>query len=171
MWKCENFLSSLAPLARIFIEVRSCFVGILSFIAPYHKRELHWLYMYIIIIQMCFHVFMFLRDFNRFFSLFFFFFPSTNSDPVSVCVVLYIIILIQILIRYNVKNLITACTRSLDFDLKNWKISLSWDTPLPDPPPARELRSLAFVTFPLGAPPMRWPTVRHWLTSLPGEWK
>ena len=31
---------------------------------------------------------------------------------------LYVIILIQILIRYNVKNLITACTRSLDFDLK-----------------------------------------------------
>ena len=29
-----------------------------------------------------------------------------------------VIILIQILIRYNVKNLITACTRSLDFDLK-----------------------------------------------------
>ena len=33
-------------------------------------------------------------------------------------VMLYVIILIQILIRYNVKNLITACIRSLDFDLK-----------------------------------------------------
>ena len=31
---------------------------------------------------------------------------------------LYVIILIQILIKYNVKNFITACTRSLDFDLK-----------------------------------------------------
>ena len=70
---------------------------------------------------MCFHVFMFLRDFNRFFSLFFLFifFYFFYSDPVSVCVVLYEIILIQILIRYNVKNLITACTRSFDFDLKN----------------------------------------------------
>ena len=29
---------------------------------------------------------------------------------------------------------------------------LEWH-PLPDPPPARSLRSLAFVTFPLGAPP------------------
>ena len=40
------------------------------------------------------------------------------ADPVSVCVVLYVIILIQILIRYNVQNLITAFTKSLDFDLK-----------------------------------------------------
>ena len=39
MWKCENFQSSLAPLARIFIEFYQCysFVGILSFIVPYHK--------------------------------------------------------------------------------------------------------------------------------------
>ena len=51
---------------------------------------------------------------------------------------LYVIILIQILIRYNVKNLITACTRSLDFHLKIEK------SPRP---------SLAFVTIPLGAPP------------------
>ena len=104
---------------------------------------------------------------NHFFFILFFF--ITNSDPVSVCVVLYVIILIQILIRYNVKYLITACTRSLDFDLKNWKISLSWeggDNPLPDPHPARELRSLAFVTFPLGAPPMRWPTVRHCMQDM-----
>ena len=50
---------------------------------------------------------------------FFTFFLITNyADPIPVCVVLYVIILIQILIRYNVKNLITACTRSLDFDLK-----------------------------------------------------
>ena len=37
--KCEIFLSSLAPLARIFIEFPQCycFVGILSFIVPYHK--------------------------------------------------------------------------------------------------------------------------------------
>ena len=68
---------------------------------------------------------------------------------------LYVIILIQILIRYNVKNLITACTRSLDFDLKIEKSPYPrrGDTPLPDPPPARSLRSLAFVTFPLGTPP------------------
>ena len=31
--------------------------------------------------------------------------------------------------------------------------TLGGDTPLPDPPPAPSLRSLAFVTFPLGAPP------------------
>ena len=84
---------------------------------------------------------------------------------------LYVIILIQILIRYNVKNLITACTRSLDFDLKNWKISLSWEGghSLPDPPPARELRSLGLgrsapshlSLFHSVPPPMRWPTVRH----------
>ena len=77
---------------------------------------------------------------------------------------LYVIILIQILIRYNVKNLISACTRSLDFDLKIENFPYPdgrGDTPLPDPPPARSLRSLAFVTFPLGALPLRWPTVRH----------
>ena len=68
---------------------------------------------------------------------------------------LYVIILIQILIRYNVKNLITSCTRSLDFDLKIEKSPYPGrgDTTLPDPPPARSLRSLAFVTFSLGAPP------------------
>ena len=64
---------------------------------------------------MCFDVFMYLRDFSRFFHLKK---KKNYADPVSVCVVLYVIILIQILIRYNVKNLITACTRSLDFDLK-----------------------------------------------------
>ena len=41
------------------------------------------------------------------------------SDPVSVCVLLYGIILIQILIKYNVKNLITACTRLHDSDPQN----------------------------------------------------
>ena len=50
---------------------------------------------------------------------YFFTFLGANSDPVSVCLVLYVIILIQILIRCNVQNLITACTRSLDFYLKN----------------------------------------------------
>ena len=65
---------------------------------------------------------------------------------------LYVIILIQILIRYIVKNLITACTRSLDFDLKIEKSHLPWEGGHP-PPPARSLRSLAFITFPLGAPP------------------
>ena len=65
------------------------------------------------------------------FSLFF------NSDPVSVCVVLYVIILIQIRIRYNVKNFITACTRLHDSDPQKWKISLPWegDTPLHTLPP------------------------------------
>ena len=41
------------------------------------------------------------------------------SDPVSVCVLLYGIILIQILIKYNVKNFITACTRLHDSDPQN----------------------------------------------------
>ena len=69
-----------------------------------------------ICIQMCFDVFMYLRDdFSRFLH---FLFLNKLCDPVSVYVMLYVIILIQILIRYNVKNLITACTRSLDFDLK-----------------------------------------------------
>ena len=64
-------------------------------------------------IYRCVDVFMYLRDFSRFFHL-----KKNYADPVSVYVMLYVIILIQILIRYNVKNLITACTRSLDFDLK-----------------------------------------------------
>ena len=82
---------------------------------------------------MCFDVFMYLRDFSRFFH--FFFLKTNYADPVSVCVVLYVIILIQILIRYNVKNLITACTKSLDFDLKIEKSPYPGrgDTPLPDP--------------------------------------
>ena len=70
------------------------------------------------------------------------------------CCAIYVIILIQILIRYNVKNLITACTRSLDFDLKIGKNLPTLGDPPPRPaPPARSLRSLAIVTFPLGAPP------------------
>ena len=89
---------------------------------------------------MCFDVFMYLRDFSRYFHLK----KKNYADPVSVCVVLYVIILIQILIRYNVKNLITACTRSLDFDLKIEK------SPYPERPgdtpsqtlPARSVASL-----------------------------
>ena len=115
-------------------------------------------------IQMCLDVFMYLRDFSRFFSLK----KQTKTnyaDPVSVYVMLYVIILIQIQIRYNVKNFITACTRSLDFDLKIEKSPYPGrgDTPLPQTlprsvaslPRARSLRSLAYLTFPLGAPPMR----------------
>ena len=69
-------------------------------------------------IQMCFDVFMYLRDFSRFFH-----FKKNKIMQILFRYVLcyiYVIILIQILIRYmyNVKNLITACTRSLDFDLK-----------------------------------------------------
>ena len=104
-----------------------------------------------ICIYTCVDVFMYLRDFSRFFSLK----KKNYADPVSVYVMLYVIILIQILIRYNVKNLITACTRSLYFDLKIEKSPYPGrgDTPLPDPTPDRSLRSLAFVTFPLSAPP------------------
>ena len=85
-----------------------------------------WLY------QICFHFFF-------------------SSDPVSVCVVLYVIILIQIRIRYNVKNFITACTRLHDSDPQKWKISLRHPPPTPSPrsvaslPRAWSLRSLAFV--------------------------
>ena len=65
---------------------------------------------------------------------------------------LYVIILIQILIRYNVKILITECTRSLDFDLKIEK------SPYPGTPPSQTLPPLGrfapshLSTFPLGAP-------------------
>ena len=48
-----------------------------------------------------------------------FYFILFNSDPVSVCVLLYGIILIQILNKYNVNNLITACTRLHDSDPPN----------------------------------------------------
>ena len=65
---------------------------------------------------------------------------------------LYVIILIQILIRY-VKNLITTCTRSLDFDLKIEKSHSP-----------RSVASLPRIChFSTRCPPMRWPTVRHWL--------
>ena len=67
-------------------------------------------------IQMCFHVFMFLRDFNIFFHFCLFY---KFRSCFGMCCAIYVIILIQILIRYNVKNLITACTRSLDFDPQN----------------------------------------------------
>ena len=81
---------------------------------------------------MCFDVFMYLRDFSRFFHLKKQ--QQNYADPVSVCIVIYVIILIQILIRYNVKNLITACTKSLDFDLP--------DPHPPPPPPPRSVASL-----------------------------
>ena len=54
-----------------------------------------------------------------------------------------VIILIQILIRYNVKNLITACTRSLDFDLKIEKSpypTLGFPLGAPPPPPPPPMR-------------------------------
>ena len=63
---------------------------------------------------------MYLRDFSRFFH--FFVFKQIMQILFRYMLCYNVIILIQILIRYNVKNLITACTRSLDFDL-------------PDPPP------------------------------------
>ena len=47
------------------------------------------------------------------------FFIFFYSDPVSVCVLLYGIILIQILIKDNGKNVITACTRLYDSDPQN----------------------------------------------------
>ena len=91
-----------------------------------------------------------------FFHFFLYKKKKTNyADPVSVCVLLYVIILIQVLIRYNVKNLITACTRSLDFDLKIEKSPYPGTPPSQTLPPlgrfARSHRSVAFVTFPLGA--------------------
>ena len=82
------------------------------------------------------------------FSLFY------NSDPVSVCVVLYVIILIQIRIRYNVRNFITACTRLHDSDPQSEKSPYRGrrhPPPTPSPrsvtslPRAWSLRSLAFV--------------------------
>ena len=89
----------------------------------------------------------------------FFFLKTKYADPVSVCVVLYVIILIQILIRYDVKNLIICMHQITRFWPQNWKISLP---SLPSPPLVRFAPwEGAFVTFPLPPPPMRWPTVRH----------
>ena len=51
------------------------------------------------------------------------------------CSVLYGVILIQILIKYNVKNLITAGTRLHDSDPKIEKSP--YLSPLPHTPPAR----------------------------------
>ena len=59
-----------------------------------------------------------LRDFSRFFTCFFFFFTTYMQILFRYMLCYNVIILIQILIRYNVKNLITACNRSLDFDHK-----------------------------------------------------
>ena len=68
-----------------------------------------------------------------------------NSDPVSVCVLLYGIILIQILIMLKISLL-----HAPDYMILTTKIEKSpyrgrADTPLPHPSPARSLRSLAFV--------------------------
>ena len=111
------------------------------------------------------------------FSLFF------NSDPVSVCVVLYVIILIQIRIRYNVKNFITACTRLHDSDPQKWKISLPWEGGHPPPPPSQpsprsvaslprawSLRSLAFWSEIRNhpPPPLLKTCLRPWLGVIIG---
>ena len=111
-----------------------------------------------------------------FFSSIFFFFY--NSDPVSVCILLYGIILIQILIKYNVKNLITACTRLHDSDPQNWKISLPSPRSVASLPRAWSLRSLAFVLKILSVfflksspPPPLWKTcLRHWLKFFVHRW-
>ena len=111
-------------------------------------------------VLMCLCICVTLADFFHFFSLFF----TNYADPVSVCVVLYVIILIQILIRYNVKNLITACTRSLDFDLKIEKSPYPGRGEQTLPPLGRFAPShlSLFHSVPPPPPPMRWPTVRHW---------
>ena len=111
----------------------------------------------------CVDVFMYLRDFSRFFHLKK---KKRNyADHVSVYVMLNVIILIQILIRYNIKNLITACTRSLDFDLKIEKSPYpgrgDTPTPLPNPPPARSLRSLAHLSLFHSVPPPPPNTLTH----------
>ena len=99
------------------------------------------------------------NDFSRFFSLHFFsFFQSFN--PVSVCVLLYGIILIQILIRF-VKNIITACTRLHDSDPSH---TLPRSVTLL--PRAWSLRSLVFVFLEVRnhppPPPPLWKTcLRH----------
>ena len=50
MWKCEEFLSSLAPLARIYIDFLNVSVLLVCCCLYRHttsnKRELHWLYMH-----------------------------------------------------------------------------------------------------------------------------
>ena len=134
--------SKLARSARSHIEFPQCYCFVVYSAIPQ------------VIKVNCidFHVFMYLRDFSRFVHLKK---KLCRSCFGICCAILYVTILIKILIRYNVKNLITACTRSLDFDLKIEKSPYPGrgDTPLADPPPARSLRSLAFVTFPLSAPP------------------
>ena len=113
---------------------------------------------------------MYLRDLADFFTFFFFFIIFYYADSVSVCVVQYVIILIQILIRYNVKNLITACTRSLDFDLKIEKSPYpgrgggggGHPPPRPSPRSVASLPRICHFSTRCPPPPMRWPTVRHW---------
>ena len=72
-----------------------------------------------------------------------------------VCVLLYGIMLIQILLKYHVKNLITACTRLIvihDSDPQNWKIFLplggggGGGHPLPHPPPLGRFAPSGLVT-------------------------
>ena len=44
MWKCERFLSSLAPLARIFIDFSQCLYilsNIVVYISQVNKGEMH----------------------------------------------------------------------------------------------------------------------------------
>ena len=84
---------------------------------------------------------------NDFSNNVFFISYNYNSDPVSVCVLLYWIILIQILIKYNVKNLITACTRLHDSDPQNWKISLPCEGGHPRPTPSPPLGRFAPLAF------------------------
>ena len=141
MWKRENFLSSLARshIHWVFSMLVFCRYTVVYSAIPQVKGTAMIVYVF-----WCIYVSAWL--YQIFFHFFFY------SDPVSVCVVLYVIILIQIRIRYNVKNFITACTRLHDSDPQKWKISLPWEGEHP-PPPARSLRfprawslrSLAFV--------------------------
>ena len=64
-----------------------------------------------------------------------FYFHFFSSDPVSVCVLLYGIILIQILIKYNVHAVISLL-HAPDYVIltpKIEKISLPWEGPPPTP--------------------------------------
>ena len=85
-------------------------------------------------IQMCLCIcVMTLADF------FTFLFLNKLCDPVSVYVMLYVIILIQILIRYNESH---YCMHQITrFWPQNWKISLPWEGG--NPPPRPSPRSVA----------------------------
>ena len=87
-------------------------------------------------VLMCLCICVTLADFFIFSFFFFFFYKLCRSCFGMCCAICNY--LIQILIIYNVKNLITACTRSLDFDLKIEKSPYpgrAGGHPLPDPPP------------------------------------